>query len=55
MLRARTAAFADCWHLRSLERDLGDDVVHGLVVYLGSHTLSFGDRLTAVPLAVLWS
>jgi hypothetical protein len=29
--------------------------VQGYVVYLGTSTLSFGDRLTAVPLGALWA
>ena len=28
---------------------------HGIVLYTGAHTLSFGDRLRAVPIATLWS
>lgn len=52
---AASVSDRDFRHLRSLRRDLGDDLVHGLVVYLGSHTLSFGDGLTAVPLAALWA
>jgi hypothetical protein len=25
------------------------------VLYVGEHQLSFGDRLTALPMAVLWT
>lgn len=52
---AASVADRDFRHLRSLRRDLGQDLLHGLVVYLGRNTLSFGDGLTAVPLAALWS
>jgi uncharacterized protein len=33
----------------------GDDFVHGFVLYTGPRPLSFGDRLTALPVSVLWT
>ena len=44
----------DTNHLIRLRDRLGDEFVHGFVVYLGKQRLSFGDRLTALPLAGLW-
>jgi len=44
-------------HFRGLQivRDeLGKDFIHGFVLYLGDQALSFGDRLTALPIASLW-
>ncbi|MGH3516745.1 MAG: ATP-binding protein [Haloechinothrix sp.] len=40
--------------LATLRDRLGDDFIHGFVCYTGPRTLSFGDRLTAVPLSALW-
>lgn len=50
-----SVADRDFRHLRRLQRDLGTDFLQGAVVYLGRHTLGFGEGLTAVPLAALWS
>ncbi len=52
---AESVNVADFRHLRNLQGQLGDDFVHGFVVYLGRHVLSFGDGLTAVPVSMLWS
>jgi predicted AAA+ superfamily ATPase len=52
---ALTVTGRDFKHLDSLKAKLGSDFVHGYVVYLGTSTLSFGDRLTAVPLGALWA
>ena len=40
--------------LTVLRDQLGDDFVQGLVLYTGPRVLSFGDRLTALPLSALW-
>ena len=40
--------------LRHLAARLGDDLVVGVVLYLGEQTLPFGDRLRAVPVGALW-
>lgn len=40
--------------LTMLRDRLGDDFVHGFVCYTGPRTLSFGDRLTAIPISALW-
>lgn len=40
--------------LIALRDRLGDDFVHGFVCYTGQRALSFGDRLTAIPISALW-
>lgn len=40
--------------LATLRDSLGDQFVHGVVFYTGRRSLSFGDRLTALPLSALW-
>jgi predicted AAA+ superfamily ATPase len=40
--------------LIALRERLGDDFVHGFVLYTGPYSLSFGDRLSALPLSALW-
>jgi predicted AAA+ superfamily ATPase len=41
--------------LRYLREKLGERFKTGVVLYTGKRTLSFGDRLTAVPLRELWA
>lgn len=41
--------------LRYLRDELGNRFQAGVVLYLGSETLPFGDRLAAVPLQGLWA
>ncbi len=40
--------------LRHLANRLGDRFRAGIVLYAGEQQLSFGDRLTALPMAALW-
>jgi uncharacterized protein len=40
--------------LRDQLDQLGPDFVHGFVLYTGPRPLSFGDRLTALPISALW-
>jgi uncharacterized protein len=40
--------------LATLRDSLGDQFVHGFVLYTGQRSLSFGDRLTALPISALW-
>lgn len=40
--------------LITLRDRLGDDFIHGYVCYTGRRALSFGDRLTAIPVNALW-
>ncbi|MFJ2031314.1 ATP-binding protein [Streptosporangium sp. NPDC087985] len=41
-------------NLRWMRDRLGDRFAGGYLLYLGEHTLSHGDRITAIPLSVLW-
>jgi hypothetical protein len=41
--------------LRHLASRLGDRFRAGIVLYAGEQQLSFGDRLTALPMAALWT
>ncbi len=50
-----TVSAADARHVAALRDRVGDVFVHGVVVYLGQRVLSLGPRLTAVPVAALWS
>lgn len=40
--------------LTTLRDALGDQFVHGFVLYTGKRSLAFGDRLTALPISALW-
>lgn len=51
---AATVANSDFRHLRWLADRLGDRLVGGYVLYLGSRVRSLGDRMTALPLSALW-
>jgi predicted AAA+ superfamily ATPase len=52
---AATATARDFAGLRYLRDKLGERFKTGVVLYTGKRTLSFGDRLAAVPLCALWS
>jgi hypothetical protein len=39
--------------LRRLARQIGDQFLAGFVCYAGREPLSFGDRLSAVPISAL--
>ena len=41
--------------MRHLARRLGGRFRAGIVLYAGEQQLSFGDRLTALPMAALWT
>ena len=41
--------------LRYLQERLGERFYRGVVVYLGPDAVPFGDRLSALPLASLWT
>ncbi|MBX3143033.1 MAG: ATP-binding protein [Trueperaceae bacterium] len=49
-----TVTEGDFRGLRRLARSTGTRFAAGAVLYDGEHTLSFGDRLYAVPIASLW-
>ncbi|WP_424535160.1 ATP-binding protein [Sphaerisporangium viridialbum] len=40
--------------LRHLADRLGDDFIVGVVLYTGTQTLPFGDRMRAMPVSALW-
>lgn len=52
---AASVAAKDFAGLRHLRDKLGNQFKAGIVLYTGKRTLSFGDRLAAVPLCGLWS
>ncbi len=52
---ASTVTAKDFRHLASVRDKLGDAFVHGVVLYAGANRLSFGDRLTALPIASIWT
>ena len=50
-----TVSGRDFAGLRYLRDKLGSRFKGGVVLYTGSHTLPFGERLAAVPLQGLWA
>jgi predicted AAA+ superfamily ATPase len=52
---SETARIDDFTTLRQLRKRLGDRFRAGVVVYCGTQTLSFGDRLACVPISALWT
>ncbi|GAA0449584.1 hypothetical protein Aca07nite_43080 [Actinoplanes capillaceus] len=51
---ASTVRSDDFSGLRKLAARLGDDLIAGIVLYTGTSTLPFGDRMRAVPVSALW-
>jgi predicted AAA+ superfamily ATPase len=51
---AASVSAGDFRGLRTLRDAAGDGFVAGVVLYCGSQTLPFGERLWAVPMAALW-
>lgn len=51
---ATTVGPDDFRGLRRLADRLGDDFVAGVVLYTGTSTLPFGDKLRAMPVSALW-
>lgn len=45
----------DVRHLRTLRQKLGDRFVGGVVLYTGRTAAPFGDRISVVPLDILWT
>jgi len=45
----------DFKHLKSFKESEGEKFIHGIVLYAGATTLPFGEKLTALPIASLWS
>ncbi len=52
---AETVRAEDFRGLRHLANRLGDRFLTGIVLYAGEQQLSFGPRLTAIPIAALWT
>ena len=52
---AETVRGEDFRGLCHLAKRLGDRFRAGIVLYAGEQQLSFGDRLTALPMAALWT
>ncbi|MFF5080482.1 ATP-binding protein [Actinoplanes sp. NPDC000266] len=51
---ASTVGSDDFRGLRRLADRLGDDFIAGVVLYTGTSTLPFGDKLRAIPVSALW-
>jgi predicted AAA+ superfamily ATPase len=55
-VKAKAAAKqSDFRSLRHLRDKLGERFKAGVLVYTGESTVSFGDRLAAMPLSGLWA
>ena len=52
---AETVRAEDFRGLRHLANRLGDRFRAGIVLYAGEQQLSFGDRLSALPISALWT
>jgi hypothetical protein len=52
---AETVRGEDFHGLRHLANRLGGHFRAGIMLYAGEQQLSFGDRLTALPMAALWT
>jgi predicted AAA+ superfamily ATPase len=52
---ARDVDEHDFRHLATLRDRIGDRFINGVVLHLGHRPLPFGDRLTALPVAALWT
>lgn len=51
---AATVASSDLRYVRWLRDRLGNRFANGIVLYLGDRGYSFGDRIFALPMSVLW-
>ncbi|MFQ5743360.1 MAG: ATP-binding protein [Acidobacteriota bacterium] len=55
-VKAGASATAEWFKWLAVMRDrAGPDFVHGIAFYAGDNVVPFGDRLTALPIEVLWS
>jgi predicted AAA+ superfamily ATPase len=52
---AATVTAKDFQWLARMRDALGERFVHGAVLYTGPHAAPFGDRLSALPVATLWT
>ena len=51
---ASTVRSDDFRGLRRIAERLGDDLIAGVVLYTGTSTLAFGDRMRALPVSAIW-
>lgn len=55
-VKAGATPTAESFKWLTIMRDrVGTDFVHGIMFYTGNEVVPFGDRLTALPIEVLWS
>jgi uncharacterized protein len=52
---AETVGSEDFRGIERLGRQLGDQLLAGIVLYAGQTPLPFGDRLRAWPISALWT
>ncbi len=52
---ASTVSPADVKHLQGLRDKLGDRFAAGVVLYLGDRVVPLGERIWALPVAMLWA
>jgi hypothetical protein len=52
---AETVRSEDFRGIQRLRRQVGDQLIAGIVLYAGQSPLSFGDRLRAWPISTLWT
>jgi len=50
-----TVTAQDFKGLKYLQEEMKEKFIKGIVIYTGSHTIPFGDRLWAMPITSLWS
>ena len=50
-----TVTTRDARHIATFRDRAGPRFVHGFLLYLGERVLPLGDRITALPISVLWS
>jgi uncharacterized protein len=55
MKASATPSRGDFRGLEELRDSRGDDFMAGVVIHSGERTLSFGDRMWALPVSALWS
>ncbi|MGH8922945.1 MAG: ATP-binding protein, partial [Actinomycetes bacterium] len=52
---ATTVRGEDFRHLITLREQIGEHFAAGVVFFTGARPLSFGDRLMALPISLLWT
>lgn len=54
-VKAGTPTRTDARHLAWLRDECGDRFLTGVILHTGAHSYELGDRITAAPVAALWS